>query len=223
MNFLSFFFRFRFTYKAIFLTCATLFLLPCSAPCATLLPIQGNVNEIFAELCVIDEESSLEESIAFLIDLRTSLLQQGYNCPSLTDLCLNAYNYLAEQGIEIDLFQFQELYEEIERQEQNVTLKTANNLSAGYYIQLIKHSKSDKKEKKDVKINSKTICGLVKCLAGGLLCIIPVPAVQIAGAGLVMTGVNDCIDGSREQGDENERQQQMDEQRRRENQELHPL
>jgi len=58
--------------------------------------------------------------------------------------------------------------------------------------------------------------GFIKCIAGGLICIIPFPAIQAAGAGLVMSGINDCLDGAREQGDENERLQQMDEQRRRE-------
>jgi hypothetical protein len=212
--------RVRFAYKAVFLTWVTLFSLICSVSFASFLPIYEDANELFAELCAIDEESPLEDVVASLIDLRNSLLEQGYSCPSLTDLCLRVYNYLSAQGIEIDLVQFQGLYEEIERQECATTLKMSGNLGLGYQIQLVKHPKSDKKEKKKAQLNSKTVCGLVKCLAGGLLCIIPVPAVQIAGAGLVMTGVNDCIDGSREQGDENERQQQMDEQRRRENQEL---
>jgi hypothetical protein len=125
---------------------------------------------------------------------------------------------LSEQCIEVDLFQFRRVYEEIELREHASHLKNSDNLSKGYQFEFIKNSKSDKKEKKKVKLNGKTVFGLVKCLAGGLLCIIPVPAVQVAGAVLVMTGVNDCIDGAREQGDENERQQQMDEERRRENQ-----
>ncbi|NNM43187.1 MAG: hypothetical protein HKM07_02465 [Chlamydiae bacterium] len=40
--------------------------------------------------------------------------------------------------------------------------------------------------------------GLFKCVAGGLLCVVPVPFVQTVGTGLILNGINDCINAMSE-------------------------
>ena len=167
----------------------------------------------------IDEETDVEEVVDFLISTRESLVAKGYACPSLSELCMRVRSALIERGIEMDDEVVQEIYEEIGRRENQIGpffqqsyLKIDNK----YKIELIKHKHKNKKDKKELKMKSKGVFGFLKCLAGGLICIIPVPAVQAVGAGLILNGINDIVDDARETGDENERLQKMDEQRRRE-------
>jgi len=149
--------------------------------------------------------------------VRESLISKGYSCPLLTEMCLRLRDYLLEKGIEFDDEEIQDLYDEIEKRESLInaaSFKFWEGNDCQSKIQLVKHKHKD--DKKHYKMKSKGIFGFVKCLAGGLICIIPIPAAQAIGAGLVLNGINDIIDDARETGDENERLQRMDEQRRQE-------
>lgn len=211
---IDFFSNFRNSYKNIFAFLIAITSL-CGAPLQARTPGSEECLGKFLETlnCTVHEATSIEDSVSLLISLRDTLISCGYTCPSLTELCANLRYNLGMQGILVDENQFEMLYEEIVRQEHPLSFQMATNFNQELNFILIKDSKNDKKES---KLNSKTICGLVKCLAGGLMCVIPVPVVQAAGVGLVTTGISDCIDGAREIGDENQRSQQMDEQRRKE-------
>lgn len=175
----------------------------------------------------IDENTEVGEVVDFLVFARTALVAKGYKCPSLMELAIRMKEYLVQDDIEINGEEIQELYEEIYQREQMVTSTNFEFASTGFSewsFEFCKHKPKDKdkKEGKEIKLNSKGVYGFLKCLAGGLICVIPIPAVQAVGVGLVLNGVNDIIDGAREQGDENERLQKLDEQRRQEAAMLEP-
>ncbi len=140
--------------------------------------------------------------------------------PTLTDLCINVRNYLLQNGVDLDEEDFEEIFFEIQKRENYLfenanSFHALNNTNPYKVIQTKKHKRKEHKNG-EIKVKSKTTFGLLKCIAGGLICIIPIPAVQAVGAGLILNGINDCIDSAREQGDENEQIQKMEEQRRRE-------
>lgn len=173
----------------------------------------------------VDEDTDVEEVVDFLINLRESLVHKGYQCPTLTEMADGIRRYLIEKQIPFDEEEIQEIYEEIAKRESQIhpaSFRLHDGYSKGFKVELCKHKHKhkDKKDKKEFKMKSKGIFGFVKCIAGGLICIIPVPAVQAVGAGLVLNGINDIMDDARETGDENERLQKMDEQRRREAQQF---
>ncbi|MES2199226.1 MAG: hypothetical protein V4489_03555 [Chlamydiota bacterium] len=215
----SFFPYSRFINKIIFLSSITLTIFsptPILASSNDFPPTHTDQEWLASYLSRINEDTTLSEAISFLRDLRECLIDQGYDIPSLEDLCSGMRDYLMQQGIFIDDEEVEELYEEILRQENSAepSFRAAINTNTKYNLDYVKSSK--KKEGKETKVKSKTMFGFIKCIVGGLICIVPFPPVQAAGAGLIMSGINDCIDGAREQGDENEQLQQMDEQRRRE-------
>jgi hypothetical protein len=169
----------------------------------------------------LDENSSVGDMVDFLITFRNSLHEMGYDMPLLTDLSCEIRNYLVENGIKITDEEFSEIYGEICLKEQSsIACLYGNSIGT---IQMVKKHRERKEGTSDTKIKSKSAFGLLKCLAGALICIIPVPVIQAVGAGLVLNGINDCIDDAREQGDENEKIQKMDEIRRQEGMHLtHP-
>lgn len=169
----------------------------------------------------IDENTDVEEVIDFLISLRESLVSKGYTCPSLAEMCLRMRDYLMEKGIQYNDEEFDELYAEILMRQSQIFVNSqglpiSQNWSPKF--KLAKHK--DKKDKNTFKMKSKGVFGFLKCVAGGLICIIPVPVVQAVGGGLILNGINDIIDNAREEGDENERLRNLDEQRRKEAQQL---
>lgn len=169
----------------------------------------------------IDAETDVEEVVDFLISLRESLVSKGYSCPSLAEICLRMRDYLIEKGIQFDDEEIEEIYEEILRRQDQIfptSFQISIDKAQSTKVEFVKHK--HKKDRNGVKMKSKGVFGFLKCIAGGLICIIPVPAVQAIGAGLVLNGINDIIDNAREEGDENERLKNIDEQRRREAQEL---
>jgi hypothetical protein len=173
----------------------------------------------------IDEETEIGELVDFLVTLRESLIHKGYVCPSLLELAIYMQKYLLEQGIEIDEDEMQEIYESINQREQIMIsndFKLASTTWSRPTFELCKnkHKHKHRSNNGEIKMNSKSTTGFMKCLGGALLCIIPIPAVQTVGVGLIVNGVTDLMDGAKEQGDENERLQKLDEQRRRENETL---
>lgn len=170
----------------------------------------------------IDDDTEVGEVIDFLVAIRETLISRGYECPSLVELAIRLKEYLMAQGIEIDEGAIQELYEEIYRREQFINPASFKFASSNFFntsFELCKHKRKDKhkdkKDEKEFKMKSKGVFGFLKCLAGGLMCIVPFAPIQAAGGALVLNGINDIIDDAREVGDENERLQKLDEQRRR--------
>jgi hypothetical protein len=158
----------------------------------------------------LNEDVSVEEAVDFLMSLKKSLKAKGYEVPNLTEMCFRMKNYLTDQNISVDEDDFNQLLDEIHMREGgnpfNFAVLDNYNFSDSYVLKV--------KSKKANKLSSKMTFGLIKCLGGGLLCIIPFPAVQAVGAGLVLNGINDCIDDARDQGDVNERMQKLDQLKR---------
>jgi hypothetical protein len=175
----------------------------------------------------IDDDTEIGEVIDFLAAIRESWIVRGYECPSLLELAIRLREHLSINGIEFDEKEIPMLYEEIYKREQLITPTLFRQAPTNYskpVVQLCKHKHKhkDKGDKKEFKMKSKGVFGFLKALAGGLMCLVPIPAVQLAGGALVADGIKDMIDDARETGDENELQQKMDELKRQEAQMLNP-
>lgn len=161
----------------------------------------------------LDDDTPIEEVVDFLINLRAAIEMKGYNPPPLSDLFLQLVGSLDKNHIDIDKDALEEIYNEIQLREsalQEASFKFALGKGDHPNIFEVKHKhKNDKHDKHDKKgkVNSKSVFGFLKALSGALMCIIPVPAIQVAGVGLVVNGINDIVDGAREQGDENEKKE----------------
>jgi hypothetical protein len=165
----------------------------------------------------LDEDTEIGEVVDFLVSVRESWLARGYECPSLLDLAIRLKEELDNEGIEIDEDDIQEIYEEIYRRERLITPTSFRFAPANYskpILELCKHK--HKHKDKEVKMKSKGVFGFLKALGGGLICILPFPGAQAVGGALIVDGIKDMIEDARETGDENERLQKMDEQRRQE-------
>lgn len=163
----------------------------------------------------LHDESNVDDVIDELIFLHQSLRSQGCLCPSLSEICNNLFKVIVGTDIEIDESAIQELIHKIEIRE--IELSCSHSESQ---FQFVKHKHKHKEKHhgkdKEFKMGSKGIFGFVKILAGGLMCLVPVPIVQGAGAALISYGINDIIDDTRENGDETERQNKIEENRRKE-------
>lgn len=204
------------TYKFIFFCLVSIN--ACCINCADnlLLPSNSVAHEwVSRYLNSLDENATIEEMVDFLFVLSANLKTKGYDMPSLAELSVNIRNYLQNENIPIDDEDFNLLLNEIKYREQSesclINLIDSYNAS-NFCFHKIKKSKS----KESSKVSSKMTFGIVKCLGGSLLCLIPFPAAQAVGAGLVLNGINDCIDDARDQGDCNERMQKLDQIKRQE-------
>jgi hypothetical protein len=173
----------------------------------------------------IDENTEIGEVIDFMISFKASLEAKGCECPSLVDILFQTKEYVEYQGVEVEDEVFEEIYNEINSREIHSGRQTFNNILLKNQIPhtefVKKHKNKNKdKDKKEIKMKSKGVFGFLKCVAGALIFIVPIPGAQAVGSGLVLLGINDMVDSAHEQGEENERLQQLDEQRRREAQQF---
>ena len=149
------------------------------------------VNRYFNSL---DENTSIEEVIDFLVSFKASLQAKGYEVPPLTEMCLRLRDGLIDKGIEIDDDTIERIYNEIAKRE-NILIKPSS-----FYFAINKHSKfkifQTKKhsKKKGFEFSDGFAIGFVKSLGGALLCIIPHPITIAIGSGLVLSGVDDMIE-----------------------------
>lgn len=138
------------------------------------------------------DEQILHEIILKLVELKWYLQSRGCEIPDFKGLLDAARSYLREQGVEIEDAEFNHLQELFEFYEDPF-----NALCDHDTIKEIKHKK--KRHKKDVRVSGKTAIGFLKFMGGALLCLIPVPIVQGAGASLAVLGVNDMMNAAREE------------------------
>jgi len=113
-------------------------------------------NRLLSILDQFEEELSIQEAVSLLFELRDSLINQGYDLPSLEDLCLRMHNYLLNQDVVIDDQEVEEIYEEILRQEDSTTplIKAAVNTNTSHTFTLVKSHKN-KEEKKKEKLKAR--------------------------------------------------------------------
>ena len=139
----------------------------------------------------------VHELVQLIINMRNYVVSQGCEIPLLMPFLDDCRRSLSNQGFFIDDATFDSLKREIQ------------SLERGNRIDLIRHHHpKKKKDKKELKVNSKTAVGFLKFVAGSLLCIVPVPLIQGAGIGLAILGVSEMADGAREQSDERDRQEE---------------
>lgn len=148
----------------------------------------------------VNETTDYREMIDFIVSLKTRLISQGYEIPPITELIDFWRDGLQERGIFIDPGDLEILSQEFTSRE---GILVASYLAEGAatradfsVIPVKKH-----KDKKEIKMSPKMICGFLKFIAGGLCCIIPIPIVQGAGAALAVNGINDMINAVREEED----------------------
>src|SRR5580692_10286039 len=89
-----------------------------SRDCGQNLYLQGTFYEHFVEYFnSIDENTELEEMVDNLIYLRQSILIQGYECPSIREMCQHAVEYIMGRRVPIDDPIIEELIQRIEERE----------------------------------------------------------------------------------------------------------
>lgn len=164
------------------------------------------VNRYFDNL---DDTVEMDEVIDFVISLRASLIMKGFQCPSLANLCLWLSQGLEQRGIYLEPEDVQTIYEEILERETGIEAGISGlSFASGEKskFQLVKHHHK-KKHKKEFKLKKKGLFGFMKCIAGGLLCV--VPGCQGVGASLVTSGIDDIFHEVKEISDENEKRQRQ--------------
>jgi len=169
-------------------------------------------------LNALKEGATVSEVIDCLEGVRNNYIKKGYPCPSLIDMAREMYQYFMSQGVLIEDLQVQALMQEMLRRDQaeksqinHSSLESSYAAHCRHHRHHRHHDDKRKKDKKDdVKLSGKCIFGFIKCLTGGLITILPFPGAQSAGIAIIVLGVNDMIDGSRENGDENERIQKLE-------------
>lgn len=143
----------------------------------------------------VDERTSIEEMIDFLVSLRIVLQAKGYQMPSLAELCLTMRSYLIEKNIEIDENNIERIYNEILKREDSIvnhssSFQLANKSSKFKIIKVKRKKKTDN----ELKMSDEFAKGFVKALGGALLCIIPHPVTWGIGAALVADGIKDMLE-----------------------------
>jgi hypothetical protein len=120
-----------------------------------------------------------------IVQLRQYLEYQGCCVPPITAL-LDACRCAASQyGLKVNDEVFEALLQEFGTYEHD---------PVGY--DSLNCQKKDKKPKELVKISSRSAMGFLKFAGGTLLCIIPCPPVQAAGASLAVLGVCEMFDAN---------------------------
>lgn len=161
----------------------------------------------------ISEDTDVDEVIDNLILMRQAMINQGVECPTLKQLCRDMIKYICGHCVDVESDVLREFIERVERRE----LEYIGHCRRPQ-VELVRshHRHRHEDKKKGAKMGSKGVFGFIKVLAGALTTLLPVPGAQAVGLALIGFGINEIIDDTRERGDENERLQQMDEQRRRE-------
>lgn len=173
----------------------------------------GQIEEYFEN---VDEETDVHEIIHFIVSWRLSLSRQGYQIPSVRDFVFLCQQYLQSHGILLSQEEREYILDSLERAEsfqEPEYFSLLKNSSAEFYL-IKKHKHLHKhKNKNETHLSSKMICGFLKFLAGSLCCIVPVPAIQGAGAALAVQGVSEMVDAAREEGDQKQREEEFERQR----------
>lgn len=133
-------------------------------------------------------ETDLMAMIDHLKQLKILCETRNLEFPNLTVFLTAIREHLAQGSLEVDDATFEWLYDEF----------WAFEDFEGFYWDPIKSKNRHKKQKdKEIKISTKTALGFLKFMGGSLMCIIPVPLVQGAGAALAVVGISDMVDGCR--------------------------
>jgi hypothetical protein len=153
----------------------------------------------------IKEEQDITEIVRLIIELREYLVSRGCYFPRLTAFLEHCRLQAYAKGIEIDYEVFDMLWEEFASYE----------AKEGFPPHQIKHKhhKHHKKEK-EVKVSGRMAVGFLKFVGGSLLCLIPVPVIQGAGASLAVIGVNDMLNASRDESNQKEAEERIESNRR---------
>ena len=146
--------------------------------------LQKNADQIRA--C-----SDAQDLVQLIIEMRNYLISQNCEIPNLTAFLERCRVSLSNQGFLIEDAVFDALKREIRALERDDAFDQ------------VRHHK--KKKNKELKVSSKVAVGFLKFVAGGLLCLVPIPLVQGAGVGLAVLGVSEMADGAREQADQREK------------------
>ena len=140
------------------------------------------------------ETFSCDETLDFLIAMRTHLIEKGCKVPSLSELCLKLHNYLSITGIVISNEEILDFFHVIEEKEKNLKKSffdiSFNEKDHDFF--LIKHKKKKNKNKdKEIELSGTMTLGLCKLLAGALCFVIPHPAAYTIGSVFAASGLKD--------------------------------
>ncbi len=152
----------------------------------------------------LDDQTSVEEVVDFLVSLKSALEAKGYRVPPLTELCLNVREYLLENGVEIEDADIEEIYNEFLKREgrlvkENMFLPALNQSLQHRLVEIKKIKKEKKRESpaplkpREPLISDGIKKGFMKTIGGALLCIIPHPVAWGVGGVLMADGVREMI------------------------------
>jgi len=146
----------------------------------------------------LDDDTSIEEIIDFLISFKASLQAKGYQIPPLTEMCLQLRDELIAKGVAINDETIEQIYDEIARRE-NILIMPSSSfaISKNSSYKII----PAKKQNKGVGFSDGFAKGFMKAFGGALLCIIPHPVSWAIGGTLVATGINEMINHAGDSSD----------------------
>lgn len=136
----------------------------------------------------MESETDLQSMVDHLKELKILCETKNLQIPNLTVFLSAIRNKLAEGSLEIDDATFDWLYEEFWAFEDFAYADWDP-------IRSKRHHNNKKHKSKELRISTKTALGFLKFMGGALMCIIPVPLVQGAGATLAAVGISDMVDG----------------------------
>jgi hypothetical protein len=148
----------------------------------------------------MSEEQDLHELVRLIVQFRNDMVARGCVIPRLTALLEIYRSQLYEYGLNVDDEVFDQLWQEFAKYE------------SGMPVHPMKHKHKHKKE--EVKISGKTAVGFLKFLGGSLLCLVPVPIIQGAGASLAVIGINDMMNAARDEKQERKAEERLEENQR---------
>lgn len=169
--------------------------------------INQNPSKVLTQYATnLSDEVSISAIVETMCDLRDFCVAQGCDFPTLPEILFHCRELAKKEGFDIPDDIFNILLKEFENRDKLLYSSPFNE---------IKHKhKPHKQKKKDIKISGKTAVGFLKFTAGTLLCLIPIPIVQGAGASLAVIGINDMVDGAKEDADKKDAEQRLEANRR---------
>lgn len=155
-------------------------------------PLEALVQQAEA----LAKKTDIHEIVRIIVQFRCDLVAQGCAIPPLTHILADVRDYLGSEGLTIDDEVFDRLYTLFAQYENPYG---CTGTARGFEVNLIKHKPHKKKKKeKEIHVSSKTAMGFLKFMGGALLCLVPIPIVQGAGASLAVIGVNDMVNAARD-------------------------
>ena len=120
----------------------------------------------------------LNGSVRSLDEIRSNIINMGYDLPKLSDICLRVKKFFPDDSLWA-------------------------NMAERFYIEMIAQETGYRDVDREIEIPGKMVVGFAKVLLGFSLILVPNIVVKGVGGGLVLNGVNEILDETAAQSDRN--------------------